>query len=42
MRVTKTYFMLLAADVVRDGALVRASEQEIARAQRKHASRFAA
>jgi len=29
-------------DVVRDGALVRASEQEIARAQRKHASRFAA
>jgi len=30
------------ADVVRDGALVRASEQEIARAQRKQASRFAA
>jgi 8-oxoguanine deaminase len=29
-------------DVVRDGALVRASEQEIARAQRKQASRFAA
>ncbi len=28
-------------DVVRDGALVRASEQEIARAQRKQASRFA-
>jgi cytosine/adenosine deaminase-related metal-dependent hydrolase len=30
------------ADVVREGALVRASEQEIARAQRKQASRFAA
>ena len=29
-------------DVVRDGALARASEQEIARAQRKQASRFAA
>ena len=29
-------------DIVRDGALVRASEQEIARAQRKQASRFAA
>ncbi|HEX6680535.1 MAG TPA: 8-oxoguanine deaminase [Gaiellaceae bacterium] len=29
-------------DVVRDGALVRASEQEIARAQRKQATRFAA
>src|SRR5262249_61215314 len=29
-------------DVVRDGALVRASEQEIAHAQRKQASRFAA
>jgi cytosine/adenosine deaminase-related metal-dependent hydrolase len=29
-------------DVVRDGALVRASEQEIALAQRKQASRFAA
>jgi cytosine/adenosine deaminase-related metal-dependent hydrolase len=29
-------------DVVRDGVLVRASEQEIARAQRKQASRFAA
>jgi cytosine/adenosine deaminase-related metal-dependent hydrolase len=29
-------------DVVRDGGLVRASEQEIARAQRKQATRFAA
>jgi len=29
-------------DVVRDGALVRASEQEIAHAQRKQATRFAA